>query len=1656
MERSGGSKARRSSQKAGRRTSLMSRRSSQMEKGISELLPAEETRASRTAERRTSRMSRRSSQMERGVSELLQAEETRQKQEEEDRLRQVLKISDLLHKWNGALLKRKYMGFKEWYNYILLDRIIQREKELSIQRQLENFIVYVCQEVRDILESDRCSLWMMDAESGRLWAQQADGVGNAISVSFSGTSFVADCARTREVVHVKDAYLHDHFNRQIDAQTGYRTTSVMCVPLSDATSTHNHGVHGSSHELRGVIQFVNKFAGEYSVEDIACAQEFGNFLVASVFTADKSTDFKILRNEFHKWSTSQRRRFYENRIYFQTVEAFKYDAQILLKCDEIELVLPNHSDHKRSSILLRSPGEGTVIARNKKIAELVNTVLKGGTSVIENDAGVIKELKVGKVLRGTISSVLFVPYTEANLQLGDPYELVAVAVRNDGSEFDSVHKEVLQKLGNQYGKFLNSLSGSMKDSCNRRKKVRLWVTGQFNRLKAAKKESGGTVRRGSTVQHSAPLTMAEGNLGTHLNIFRRSLEKAATTADEMEALEISKNLPDLRKIINTFIRFADGTDKKRRGSMSSHQIITGISEDASAVAITLHAAVFVKERMEKAERMLRGEQRKTSTLQMAVDELVKRPKTHSVRLDTFDLALPLKRRKFLNRVCMKLYQTRLRRFYNVWLIQCDMKYHGEKDRKKKLHKIMKVMLRMARHHLRIALTKMKLYVCHDRRVSSIVTLGTIRKRTMTLRSFFHRLRVTVIANGTLKKILGKMISNCRRGFSASYFQFWRETVRTGKTMSRCLSSMKQRQLRIGFTTLLRRGHTHVNSKKTMRRFALSFFNRYIKQAWNTWEYLVHHDRKEDQWHRVLEHLGKAGLRKTFKAWKVHHNFSRHTASHVATTKARAALNIIRLHAWRQIHRKQRAWILWLEVNRSHSYFERICRKINKLKARGFFNLWKEKINRRQHIEKHIGYAQSIFLSRNMHAWHTRAKDERRLKKLLSFITNTFRERSFFKVMHVWKRLVVNLKRVERFLESKGRSLQRNILLRWSRNAAKSGRERKHLELAVALMKRFRVSLLFKVWQKSFVRRQSAGKVWTKAFRTIRICKQRVAMQIWKAACVYIRVVNRLIQRRKFTLQEKYFDRLVAHLEMKNNHRQIVVRIAQRLIKFQYQAALLLWKQMVRRLKDFEKQFRRSIRRKYVSRVFYSWSSHTHLRLTIRKKFKQALKGNLSMVFERWHDAVHTLVRQRKCAGKIVRAMYKSLMASAVDLWSSHTKHLTKFLRLKEKIYVYWKNRLRLKAISCWADHVYKIKHERKIIQNIIFRMKQRSLSGHFYNWCDHVEYRKAQRKYMSSSFRILRKRFLHLAFQRWNYRLFKIKSMQKVLWFQSTNWVKTNERIAFHFWHLESKRKHLAHNITSRLLHWAKRMYLKVAVQKWQSHIRHLVFEDHRRWTRNTVKKHQNQVVIRSIRHEGKKNVHRCYLMWLKLVNRRTILRKLLKTVAYRKSVRAMNRAFSNWLDCLKIEDRIRQLLTTACTRMCRVSLQIAFRRWRSISWQSYVIEHKQNFEATRREIEKKVMKMPLAWSIMKWQMFAASVSYKELCRAEVRATRTENRQLQSALVDYHRRGLFLLATGKNHSKKALKAPRDAYIIQGKADYQLKYTSGEEMLAATYRGEEVD
>ena len=86
-------------------------------------------------------------------------------------LKNVHTVSNMLRTLQTHIVKRLAKAFKEWNNYIILKKIIDKEKSLQITRKLESFIFSVCQDVRDLLDSDRCSLWLMDVESQKLWAQ---------------------------------------------------------------------------------------------------------------------------------------------------------------------------------------------------------------------------------------------------------------------------------------------------------------------------------------------------------------------------------------------------------------------------------------------------------------------------------------------------------------------------------------------------------------------------------------------------------------------------------------------------------------------------------------------------------------------------------------------------------------------------------------------------------------------------------------------------------------------------------------------------------------------------------------------------------------------------------------------------------------------------------------------------------------------------------------------------------------------------------------------------------------------------------------------------------------------------------------------------------------------------------------------------------------------------------------------------------------------------------------------------------------------------------------------------------------------------------------------------------------------------------------------
>lgn len=132
-----------------------------------------------------------------------------------------------------------------------------------------------------LVDADRASLFLVDSKSKELYATIFDvGVDDNIDnnpmnsenesgsddgsnkinanreIRFAlGTGIAGQVALTGEVLNIIDAYQDPRFNRTIDQLTGYKTESILCMPIF---------IRGS---VIGVVQMVNKRSGRFTKED---------------------------------------------------------------------------------------------------------------------------------------------------------------------------------------------------------------------------------------------------------------------------------------------------------------------------------------------------------------------------------------------------------------------------------------------------------------------------------------------------------------------------------------------------------------------------------------------------------------------------------------------------------------------------------------------------------------------------------------------------------------------------------------------------------------------------------------------------------------------------------------------------------------------------------------------------------------------------------------------------------------------------------------------------------------------------------------------------------------------------------------------------------------------------------------------------------------------------------------------------------------------------------------------------------------------------------------------------------------------------------------------------------------------------------------------
>ncbi len=136
---------------------------------------------------------------------------------------------------------------------ILLDVI----KAMSAETDFDRLLQLIMEETTRAMAADRSTLFLVDRARGELWSRAALGLQEKKEIRFkSHLGIAGHVATTGERLNIPEAYDDPRFNKEVDRQTGYRTRTILCVPVRNKEGA-----------IVGVLQVLNKRAGVFTPAD---------------------------------------------------------------------------------------------------------------------------------------------------------------------------------------------------------------------------------------------------------------------------------------------------------------------------------------------------------------------------------------------------------------------------------------------------------------------------------------------------------------------------------------------------------------------------------------------------------------------------------------------------------------------------------------------------------------------------------------------------------------------------------------------------------------------------------------------------------------------------------------------------------------------------------------------------------------------------------------------------------------------------------------------------------------------------------------------------------------------------------------------------------------------------------------------------------------------------------------------------------------------------------------------------------------------------------------------------------------------------------------------------------------------------------------------
>ena len=135
--------------------------------------------------------------------------------------------------------------------------LVKIGQAVAAEKNIDVLIRTIAEETRTALNADRCTVFLYDKDTNELYSKVATGLDDFKELRIPADKGLAGhVVKTGETINIKDAYKDKRFNKDVDKKTGYRTKTILCMPIKNFNQ-----------EIIGVFQVLNKFDETFTIDD---------------------------------------------------------------------------------------------------------------------------------------------------------------------------------------------------------------------------------------------------------------------------------------------------------------------------------------------------------------------------------------------------------------------------------------------------------------------------------------------------------------------------------------------------------------------------------------------------------------------------------------------------------------------------------------------------------------------------------------------------------------------------------------------------------------------------------------------------------------------------------------------------------------------------------------------------------------------------------------------------------------------------------------------------------------------------------------------------------------------------------------------------------------------------------------------------------------------------------------------------------------------------------------------------------------------------------------------------------------------------------------------------------------------------------------------